>query len=105
MGWEHDRHTPPARYYPVLIRLLGQEPWPAPRSQGERLRAERLRRGLSREQFAAVLVVDASSVAVWEKGKDPMHQLAKKKVAALLEGRARPTNRKRPGKRSAGQAF
>ncbi len=95
LGWEQGRRIPPDRYFPALIRFLDHEPWPEPRTQWERLRAERLRRGLTRDQLAAVLMVDPASITAWENGDGPRHQLAKDKVTAFLEGRARPIRAKR----------
>ena len=94
LGWEHDRHTPPARYFPSLMRFLDAEPWPPPVTLAEKLLAERLRRGLTRQQMAAVLQVDAMSIAAWEAGRGPHHKFAKRKVDAVLTGSARPTRMK-----------
>jgi transcriptional regulator with XRE-family HTH domain len=90
LSWENDRRTPNDRYYPALIKFLGYEPWPSPSTTGERLRAERLRRGLSRQQLAAVMQVDEGSVSAWEDGAEPRHDLSKAKVEAFLTGAARP---------------
>jgi hypothetical protein len=47
MKWERDACRPQAHPYPKVIEYLGYEPWPASQTLSERLRAERLRRGLS----------------------------------------------------------
>jgi transcriptional regulator with XRE-family HTH domain len=90
INWENGYNAPSERFYPSLIRFLGQEPWPEPTSIGERLRAERLRRGFSRVQIASVLQVDDGSVAAWEAGRGPRHDFTKAKVEAFLRGRPRP---------------
>ena len=90
INWENGYNAPSDRLYPNLIRFLGCEPWPEPTSLGERLRAERLRRGLARTQIAALLQVDDSSIAAWEAGRGPYHGLAKAKVEAFLNGDPRP---------------
>jgi DNA-binding transcriptional regulator YiaG len=90
MNWELNRHVPDDRFYPSLICFLGCDPWPSPRTIGERLRAERLRRGLTCAQAAAVLQVDEGSIAAWERGDGPHHELAKAKVEAFVTGSVRP---------------
>lgn len=68
--WEQGRHAPTPRFYPGLIRFLGHEPWPEPHGASERLKAERLRRGLTRRQLAAMLDVDLGSISKWD-GRPP----------------------------------
>lgn len=98
MHWEHGRHAPTDRFYPSLIRFLGREPWPEPHTLAERIKAERLRRGLSCKQAAAVIQVSPDSISAWEAGRGPRHGIAKAKVEAFLTGSVRPmrTVRKRP---------
>ena len=90
LGWESGKRIPMDRFYPGLIRFLEHEPWPPPRTIGERLRAERLRRGLSKEQAAAIIQVDPGSIAVWESGRKPRYRLSLAKVTAFVEGGVRP---------------
>jgi hypothetical protein len=47
---------------------LGFEPWPQPASLGDRLKAERRRRGLSIEGAAALIGVDEGTLGRWERG-------------------------------------
>jgi len=93
--WEQGRHAPTPRFYPSLIRFLGREPWPEPRTIGERLQAERLRRGLTRRQLAAVLDVDLGSISKWEGGDNPQHELSTAKVEAFLSGMPQPRTTRR----------
>ncbi len=67
--WERDERVPADRMYPALIKHLGYEPWPEPQTLGERLRAERLRRGLSRKHAAEVIGVDEGTLWWWESGR------------------------------------
>lgn len=90
LGWEQGGRAPMDRYYPALIRFLGFDPWPTPRTLGERLRAERLRRGLSQEQAATVMQVNPGSVSGWEGGRQPRHLLSLAKIDAFLSGGVRP---------------
>ena len=68
MWWERDDRRPADRYYPAVITFLGEEPWPEPQSLGERLTAERRRRGLSIDRAAALIGVDEESFRRWESG-------------------------------------
>lgn len=66
--WENDTCGPQARLYPRVIWFLGYEPRPKPTTLGERLRAERLRRGLSIKRASLKLGVDEATFARWEHG-------------------------------------
>jgi len=93
--WEQGRYAPAPRVYPSFIRFLGREPWPEPRTIGERLQAERLRRGLTRKQLAGVLGVDLGSISNWEGGGKPHHRLSIAKIEALLGGDPQPRRKSR----------
>jgi transcriptional regulator with XRE-family HTH domain len=69
MKWEWDSCEPQPHLYPKVIDFLGYEPWPEPRSLSEKLRAQRLRRGLSVKRAAAALEVDEGTFAGWEHGR------------------------------------
>jgi transcriptional regulator with XRE-family HTH domain len=66
--WEVRGTLPADRHYPAIIQFLGEEPWSAPQTFGEHLRAERLRRGLSRSATGQVVGIDQESVRMWEDG-------------------------------------
>lgn len=101
LSWEHNRRIPTDRFYPALIRFLGYEPWPEPMFIGDRLRAERLRRGLTQEQAAAVVQVSPDSIADWEGGRHPHHHLSFAKIEAFLVGTVRPRARSGKHRRTA----
>ncbi len=69
MWWERDIRTPADRVYPALIAYLGYEPWGESVTLGERLKAERRRRGLSIERAAALIGVDEGTFGRWERGQ------------------------------------
>jgi hypothetical protein len=94
MNWELDRHVPGDRYYPSLISYLGHEPWPEPATLSAGIRAQRLRRGLTVAQLAALLSLDEGSLAAWERGKGPKHAAQKATVAAFVEGKSLPRKRR-----------
>jgi transcriptional regulator with XRE-family HTH domain len=68
--WEGGRTVEPdIRHYPAIIRFLGYDPaQPDPTLYiGERLRAVRRARGLSRKKLAKQLGVDESTLWKWEE--------------------------------------
>ena len=93
--WEQGRYAPTPRFYPSLIRFLECEPWPEPRTIGQRLQTERLRRGLTRRQLAEILNVDLSSISNWEIGRKPRHHLSIAKIEAFLSGEPQPRRKSR----------
>ena len=68
LNWEHGKTQPPVRFLPRIIRFLGYDPYPAPRSLGENLVAKRRQLGLSRKRMAARLGVDEGTMKRWERG-------------------------------------
>lgn len=50
--WERGDDRPSPRFRPAIVRFLGDDPNPAPQSVGERIRANRLREGLSQSELA-----------------------------------------------------
>lgn len=68
MTWESKGREPTCTWYPTIIAFLGYEPWPAPISLPEQLRAARLRRGLSIKAAAQALEVDEGTFGRWESG-------------------------------------
>lgn len=68
VDWERGQSRPTARSYPAIIVFLGFEPWLRPQTLGERLRARRLRSGLSVKQAAKAIGVDELTFGAWEHG-------------------------------------
>ncbi|HEX7760589.1 MAG TPA: helix-turn-helix domain-containing protein [Caulobacteraceae bacterium] len=67
--WERGLREPFDRYYPALIRFLGEEPWPKAVTLPERLLAERRRRGLSHEPAARLIGVLERTLRRLEAGE------------------------------------
>ena len=89
MWWERDEREPSDHWWPSIIAYLGHEPWPVPTTTGERLLAERRRRGLAICQAAAVMGVDETTFWWWESGKrTPRYPRTKALVAAFLSGQS-----------------
>ena len=81
-NWEKGRAKVGEAYYLKVIRFLGHDPNPVPRSLPERLRAARLASGLSQKGLALRLGLDPSTVRAWEAGRgDSGHE----RVRQVLE--------------------
>ena len=77
-NWENGICEPHVRLFPKVIVFLGYEPWDEATTFGERLIAERRRRGLSVKRAALLLGVDEGTFAKWEgEGRMPrlIHRL------------------------------
>src|ERR1043165_4128731 len=60
-NWEDGRTRIEVRYYPSIIRFLGYNPLPVPKTRGEAVRRERLTRGIARKKLAELAGVDAAT--------------------------------------------
>lgn len=69
MWWERDAKVPFVHFWPAIISYLGYEPWPEPLTLGEKLKAERRRRGLSTDGSAIAIGVDPGTFIRWESGE------------------------------------
>jgi DNA-binding transcriptional regulator YiaG len=88
MWWERNKRVPRDQSWPAIIAYLGCEPWREPQTLGERLVAERRRRGLAISQTADALGVDETTLWWWESGRRaPHHPRTKAIVTAFLRGR------------------
>jgi transcriptional regulator with XRE-family HTH domain len=69
--WETYRVSPSIRFIPLINEFLGYDPLANehPRSLAEQLRAHRRRLGVSHKRMAALLGIDQSSIAGWERGE------------------------------------
>jgi len=88
VGWEIGRAQPKVSYLPRIIAFLGYDPFPAAVSLGERLRAERQRRGLTQHQLARHLSTTQAMVSLLETGGEVTNGRLKEAVGRFLrEGR------------------
>ena len=67
-NWERNACEPHVRLCPTIIAFLGREPWDEAITLGQKLLAERRRRGLSVKRAAQLLGVDEATFARWESG-------------------------------------
>jgi transcriptional regulator with XRE-family HTH domain len=86
LWWERGERESSDRSWPAPIAYLGQEPWPAPQSLGERLLAERRRRGLFIFEAAKIAGVDETTFWWWESGRRKPRYPRTKALAAQFLG-------------------
>ena len=84
MYWETNRVAPALRFIPSIIEFLGYDPTGKINAQSlaEGLRAHRKRLGLSQKKLAALLGIDQSTLASWEKEK---HRPTRKSLQRIDE--------------------
>ncbi len=81
--WEKGREPLPWAY-PAIIKFLGYEPWDAPTTLGEQLKAERLRRGLTIKAAAKVSDVDEGTFLHWERDEWRPQRRCQERVCGFL---------------------
>ena len=67
LNWEKDKTIPATRYLPRIADFLGYDPFPAPKTLGERIIAARRRLGIPRKKLALRLGVDEGALKRWEE--------------------------------------
>ena len=83
-NWEKGHTQPPIASIAGIIRFLGYDPFPEPRTLPELLRAKRRAMGWSIERAAEVMSVDPGSWSKWERGKTVLYRQHRTRVAELL---------------------
>jgi DNA-binding XRE family transcriptional regulator len=68
-SWEANEGAPDVRFMPAIIRFLGHNPLPEAMTPAEQLVRQRTTLGLSREDAAVEIGVDAGTLARWERGE------------------------------------
>jgi transcriptional regulator with XRE-family HTH domain len=84
INWEKGRTTPAVYRLPTIIRFLGYNPLPQPRSVPERLVVKRLEHGWSRKVASRHLGIDESTLRDWEHGKIILFRKHRTLVAEVL---------------------
>jgi transcriptional regulator with XRE-family HTH domain len=88
-NWERNVTNPPSRQIPQIIRFLGYNPLPAPKSLAESLIAARQILGLTQKAAAKKLGVDPTTLARWEKGKGRLSVQTTIIVTGFLKAKVR----------------
>jgi transcriptional regulator with XRE-family HTH domain len=84
LNWEKDHTEPPIESMPAIIRFLGYDPFPEPKSLAERLLAKRRVMGWSIKEAARRLGVDEGTLGGWEQGGVILYRNHRLLVARLL---------------------
>ena len=78
-NWENNATIPEIRFVPRIIEFLGYDPLPPVENLAERLKAYRMRMGLSRKKLAEHLGIDPGTLGRWESRRGhpsrKLHQL------------------------------
>jgi len=82
--WEKGRKLPRVYRLPAIIRFLGYNPLPEPRTISERLVAKRVERGWSRKVASRHLGIDVSTLRDWEQGKIILFRKHRRLIAQVL---------------------
>lgn len=87
-AWERGKARPLARRYGSIVRFLGYDPEPAGDTLGGRLRAVRLRLGLSQEELAARTGLDEGTIVDLERNRRSPSKRTRRKISSLLQATA-----------------
>ena len=63
MNWEKEYSEPRIQFYPAIFSFLGHDPFPEPKTLGEKLVAWRRRNGITRKSLARQLGIDEAALA------------------------------------------
>ncbi|WP_194214595.1 helix-turn-helix domain-containing protein [Kordiimonas pumila] len=67
IGWEKGRSTPEFKYYPAIFAFLGYDPFPKPKTLGQKIVSWRRRNGVTRKALAKQLGIDEATLEKREK--------------------------------------
>jgi transcriptional regulator with XRE-family HTH domain len=84
-NWERGLGRPLARHHGAIIRFLGFDPGPSGSTLPERLKATRLRLGLTQQAMAEKLGLDEGSVCRWESGSRRPSRWMAARLGGLLD--------------------
>ena len=83
-NWEKGHTEPPIESMPAIVRFLGYDPFPEPKTLPERLLAKRRAMGWSIRTAAQMLGVDPGTWGDWERGKVILYRKHRDLVAQLV---------------------
>jgi transcriptional regulator with XRE-family HTH domain len=63
MNWEKGYSEPDIRYFPAILAFLGYDPYPEPKTLGEKIIAWRRQNGMPRKSLARQLGIDEAALA------------------------------------------
>lgn len=84
-NWENERSIPQIQFFPKIVQFLGYNPFEiGNQTLGEKIKAYRLKNGLSHRKLGKIFEVDASTIGAWESGQSVPRITAYKKLKTLL---------------------
>ena len=84
MNWEGGKTEPVVAFYPRMIAYLGYNPLPEGQSRGQRIRRERMSRGMSRKALADIAMVDEATIKRMEEDVTGMARRAIRAICRVL---------------------
>ena len=63
MNWEKSKAEPGIQYYPAIFAFLGYDPFPEPKTLGEKIITWRRQNGITRKNLARQLGIDEMALA------------------------------------------
>jgi len=85
LNWEKGRTKPPIASIAAIIKFLGYDPFPEPKTLPDLLFAKRREMGWSMEQAAGAICVDPGSWRNWEGGRTILYRRHRTLLAQLLD--------------------
>jgi transcriptional regulator with XRE-family HTH domain len=67
--WEAGKTMPSIRFYPAIFEFLGYDPFPSPKTSGERILRQRRALGFSQKEAARRMKIDPGTFSLLESGK------------------------------------
>ena len=83
-NWEKGHTNPPIASIPAILRFLGYNPFPEPKTLPQELLAKRRMMGWSIKEAASVVGVDPGTWTKWEGGKTILYRQHRSRIAQLL---------------------
>lgn len=84
LNWEKSHTAPPYAAFPRILRWLGYDPCPAPKTLPERLAAKRRAMGWPIREAARKLGVDPGTWRDWERGGVILYRCHRALIGRLL---------------------
>ena len=84
LNWEKGYTEPPIESVPAILRWLGYDPYPEPKTVPERMLAKRRKMGWSIKDAARQIGVDEGTWGAWERGETILFRKHRGLIARLL---------------------
>jgi len=85
LNWEKGHTEPPIASIPAVVKFLGYDPFPEPKTLPQHLCAKRRKMGWSIQEAAEFVGVDPGTWGNWERGQTILYRQHRARVARLLD--------------------